>query len=122
MKHTLKAKVEQSGMHSELYLLKLSNILTRKNLDKIAKESLEDFIKASPNTEIANGWSYDISFGTTKRSITFNNQTFRNGDNIAIIVDIGYGTVDGKWVNGSGYLKEPIKKVYYRINKLLEVV
>ena len=122
MKKTLQVEVTQSGMKSELYLAKLSSIFTNKTLKKLADESLEDFIKASPNTEIASGWSYDISMRARKMILTFNNQTFRNGDNVAIIVDIGYGTIDGKWVNGTGYLKEPIKKTYYRINKLLEAV
>lgn len=114
-----KVKVRQTGFKSEEYLQNVSKIFSRDSLRKIAEDSLEDFISASPTVEIATGWSYDINILSNKASVVFNNSTFDNGENIAIIIDVGHGTMSGKWVPGKNYLKEPIRKTYIRLDELL---
>lgn len=116
---SLKVRVRQKGFKSEEYLQNLSKIFSRDSLRKIAEESLDDFISASPTPEIAIGWSYDVEIRGNTASIVFNNSTFEDGANVAILLDVGHGTMSGKWVPGKNYLKEPIRKTYIRINKLL---
>lgn len=116
----IKIKVKQSGFKSEDYLKKISTIFNENTFIKIAEESLNDFIEASPNMSIASGWSYKIENKYNKINLIFENSFFENGENIAIIIDIGHATSSGKWISGKNYLKEPIRKTYARINKLLK--
>lgn len=118
-KSTVRVKVKHQGYYSETYLKNLRNIFVEDNLKKIAEESLEDFRRASPNIEIASNWSYTLRKSNGNYSITFENSTFENGTNIAVLIDVGHGTLSGKWIPGTNYLKEPIKKTYEKINKLL---
>lgn len=118
-KQTIKVKVKHSGISSEKYLNYLKHSFSFDRIQQIAKESLDDFKKASPTLEIANNWSYLIKKDNRNFILSFENSTFKDGENIAIIIDIGHGTSSGKWIAGKNYLKEPIKKTYERINKLL---
>lgn len=117
--HSIKVKVKRKGLNSEKYLNDLQNSFTYDRLNEIAKESLNDFKNSSPNAEIASNWSYNITYIGKRLLLSFENSTIENGENIAVLIDIGHGTVSGKWVPGTNYLKEPIKKTYERINKLL---
>lgn len=117
--HTIKAKVKHTGFSSDRYLKNLQKILTYDNLKKIAEESIEDFKLASPTNEISLNWSYAIRNDDRRIVMSFDNTTFENGENIAILIDVGHGTLSGKWVPGTHYLNEPIKKTYERINNLL---
>lgn len=119
MNSITKIKVKHKGMSSEHYLNTMSKIFSKKELEDIAEKSLTDFVIASPNSDIGSGWSYDITQNGNKNIIVFNNSSIKDGTNIAIILDTGYATVTGKWVQGYNYLKEPIKKIYKRINELL---
>lgn len=86
-----------------------------------AEKAKEEFIKASPNDDIAKNWSYTISRTRNSIIVTFNNtadiikdfhyrsngkldEATKNGVNIAIIVDTGHSTGDGKWIEGKHYL------------------
>lgn len=118
MSKSVKVKVQQSGFKSESYLMSMSTVFTSNTFTKIAKESINDFIKASPTPEIAAGWSYNVKDTGTKIVLSFENSTFENGENVAILIDVGHGTSSGNWVPGKNYLREPIKKTYKRINEL----
>lgn len=115
----INVKIKHKGFYSEDYLHKLQNSITLEKLKKLAEESLVDFINASPSKEIANNWGYNIKINNKKYVLDFENSFIENGYNIAVIVDVGHGTPSGKWVSGLNYLKEPIKKTYERIDKLL---
>lgn len=119
MKKDVKVKVKQYGFKSEEYLENLSTLFDRKTFTNLAEESLQDFVKASPTLEIAAKWFYEIDYSGHNVTLRFMNDTIKDGVNIAIIMDIGHATYSGQWVPGENYLKEPIKKVYKRINELL---
>lgn len=114
---------KKSRFNSEKYLDTITKIIDIESLKKIADESLSDFVRASPTTEIALGWEYEIISNKNKVSLFFNNKVVENGQNIAIIIDVGHGTTDGRWISGKNYLKEPIRKTYERIiNKTREAL
>lgn len=107
----------------QAYLNEYSKMLSdRAKLKQCAELALEQFIIASPNEDIANNWSYKITTEKNKAIITINNsadiiENFhynskgktdavdRNGVNIAIIVDRGHATGDGRWIEGKHYLE-----------------
>lgn len=111
-------KEKNNNHKTEKYLYRALYIIDYNKLKKIADDSINDFILASPTSEISEGWSYDIISDKKKVSLFFNNSANQNGENIAIIIDLGHGTIDGNWVPGKNYLSEPIKKTY---EKLLDV-
>lgn len=118
MSRIIKTKIIHNGPDSRAYLQNLKKSFIYDNLKKIAEESLDDFKKASPTSEIASNWGYYIEKNNNNFILIFENSTIINGENIAIIIDAGHGTVSGKWVPGTNYLKEPVKKTYERINNL----
>lgn len=108
------AKLKHSDNKTERFLEKALKTDLKK-LDKIAERSLQDFINASPNENVANSWSYEIISDSRKVSLFFNNSYIQNGVNIAIVIDVGHGTSSGKYVEGLHYLDEPTQKAYDRI-------
>lgn len=113
----IRTKIKRHTNKTEDYLKRATNVVPSEILLKIAEKSLNDFVEASPSKEIAEGWSYEIVSDFNKLSLIFNNSLVQNGQNIAIIVDIGHGTATGRWVSGKNYLAEPIQKTYDRIIK-----
>lgn len=92
-------------------------------LEHAADLALEEFIKASPTDDIANNWSYSITTERNKTIITFNNtadivthfhynahgnldEAAKSDVNVAIIIDSGHATGDGKWIEGKHYLHD----------------
>lgn len=95
-----------------------------KNICEIADEAVVKFAQNSPTEEIANNWSYEIE--ATKHNqirLCFNNSTIQNGQNVAIIIDVGHGTRDGNWVEGKNYLDQPTQEAYDKIiNEIWEAL
>lgn len=120
----LKVTVTKKGKSLESFLDAYKSITSYYNTIHIAADlARNEFIKASPNEDIANNWSYTITYEKNKINITFNNtaeiiESFHyksdgsldsaahSGVNIAIIVDTGHATGDGRWIEGKHYLKE----------------
>lgn len=111
----IKTKINQNGNKTELYLQKALHFSDLNKLEKIAEESLQKFIDASPNEEIAKHWSYEIISKKSKVSLFFNNSYVRDGVNIAIVIDVGHSTSNGYWVSGKDYLKKPTLETYNQI-------
>lgn len=112
----IKIKIKHYGADTSAYLNSIKNIEPK--LRQIGEDSLDDFEKSSPNTEIASGWSYELKKEGSRYMLSFNN----DNANVAVLIDVGHATYDGKWVSGKHYLKEPISKVYERIDKMLQEV
>ncbi len=131
----IKATVKRVGKPVEEVLKTYKSIVSDYNTIKTAAElAKQEFIKASPNDDIANNWSYTITFERKTVTFTFNNsaeiiESFHykkdgsldsaahNGVNIAIIVDTGHATGDGRWIEGKHYLEGAIENAQ---NAMLE--
>lgn len=121
----MKIKAKQRTVRDTLqpYLESCSKVIEDKlKMKKYAELALEQFVNASPNEDIASNWSYTITREKDKTIITINNSADiignfhynnkgktdavdRNGVNIAIIVDRGHATGDGRWIEGKHYLE-----------------
>lgn len=120
----IKSTLKQIGKPLEPFLEYCKKEISKKSIiENAADLALTEFIIASPNDDIANNWSYTIRNDSDKIIITFNNtadivkhlhynshgtldEAAHNGVNIAIIVDAGHATGDGKWIEGKHYLKD----------------
>lgn len=112
-----KLKTKNKSTKTEDYLDNVLHILDEQKLRKIADESLDKFAKASPTTDISKNWDYEIISTKNKVSLFFTNSTIQNGENLAIIIDVGHGTADGHWISGLHYLDKPVQETYEKIIK-----
>lgn len=121
-----KSTTKYAGKALESTLEAFKSTLTDYNDIRMAAElAKQEFIKASPNEDIANNWSYTITQNSKATTITFNNtaeiiESFHyksdgsldsaahSGVNIAIIVDTGHATGNGRWIEGKHYLNNAI--------------
>lgn len=120
----IKVKIKKkSNSNVDTYLDEALHIIDEAKLKNIAEESLKEFVEASPDEYIAKSWSYEIVSNKHKVSLFFNNSKIENGENIAIIIDVGHGTRDGRWISGQNYLSKPTKEAYDNIiNKTWEAL
>lgn len=134
----LKFKVKRQGPDLQTFLHAAQQVTDDiKRIRAVADKGLQEFIKASPNQDIADHWSYTIYRDKNKVYLVFNNDAeiikgfhyesggsldiaAHKGTNIAIIVDTGHGTKDGRWFPGKNYLSKATENAYYQITKSLE--
>lgn len=133
----IKARTNYVGktLESSLNVFK-SKISDYNEIRTAAELGKQEFIKASPNDDIANNWSYTILRERKTITITYNNSAqiieslhyssdgsldsaAHNGVNIAIIVDTGHATRDGRWIEGKHYLNDAIDNACYAITSYL---
>ena len=131
-------KVKRKGPKLETFLQAAKDATENyRRLNNAAKIGLEEFIKASPNRDIAEHWSYDIRSEKNKVFLIYNNdaeivegfhyekngtldEAAQKGTNIAIIIDTGHGTKDGRWFPGENYLSKATENAYLKIMNYLE--
>lgn len=93
-----------------------NNVPSEKVLKHVADDTIERLKAASPTPEIANSWNYEIEKHKNHTTIYFNNSAMsNNGENLAILIDNGHATINGNWVSGTHFTKEPLEKAYEQI-------
>jgi len=63
----------------------------------------------------ANSWSYDVSSKRGIYTITWSNYDVENGFPVAIMLQYGYATGTGGWVEGRDYINPAIFPVFNQI-------
>ena len=110
-------KIKVKGTYDKTYkyfhtALTITSIQKLKNKKKKALEKLKDATPKDSNLT-ANSWGYEIiQNGSKGVSLYFTNSNVKNGVNIAIILDAGHATVDGRWIEGKKYLDKVTKEIY----------
>lgn len=101
------------------YLRNASDINRYVDIEKLAERALDKLKDATPkdSSKTANSWSYEIEKKDGGYSILFLNSNVQNGVNIALLLDVGHATANGKWVQGKDYLSSAIKEAYEEILK-----
>lgn len=96
------------------------SIYTDDQIYSIAEKALELFNKNTPSSsgKTAESWSYEIKKHNGKYSIIMHNSNIQNGYSIAILVDEGHATQEGKYVSGAHYIDKTIKEIIKYINTL----
>lgn len=110
-------KIKVKGTYDKTYkyfhtALTITSIPKLKNIAEKALEKLKDATPKDSNLT-ANSWGYEIiQNGSKGVSLYFTNSNVKNGVNIAIILDAGHATVDGRWIEGKKYLDKVTKEIY----------
>ena len=83
-------------------------------LDKYGQKGVDALKSVTPvRTGLTrDSWYYKIEHNKGSVSIRFLNSNIQNGQNIAIILDIGHGTRGGGWVRGLHYIEPAIQPIF----------
>lgn len=111
----IKIKVKGTYDKTYKYFHTALTITSIQKLKSIAEKALEKLKDATPKDSnlTANSWGYEIiQNGNKGVSLYFTNSNVKNGVNIAIILDAGHATVDGRWIDGKKYLDKVTKEIY----------
>lgn len=111
----IKIKVKGTYDKTYKYFNTALTITSIQKLKSIAEKALEKLKDATPKDSnlTANSWGYEIiQNGSKGVSLYFTNSNVKNGVNIAIILDAGHATVDGRWIEGKKYLDKVTKEIY----------
>lgn len=111
----IKIKVKGTYDKTYKYFHTALTITSIQKLKSIAEKALEKLKDATPKDSslTANSWGYEIiQNGSKGVSLYFTNSNVKNGVNIAIILDAGHATVDGRWIEGKKYLDKVTKEIY----------
>lgn len=98
-----------------------NSVLNRDYLNVLSgygKEGVQILAEATPKRTglTAASWTYEITqTASGEISISFLNTNIQNGENIAIILDVGHGTKRGGWVKGRHYIDPAIQPVFDRM-------
>ena len=111
----IKIKVKGTYDKTYKYFHTALTITSIQKLKSIAEKALKKLKDATPKDSnlTANSWGYEkIQNGNKGVSWYFTNSNVKNGVNIAIILDAGHATVDGRWIEGKKYLDKVTKEIY----------
>lgn len=98
-----------------------NSVLNRDYLNILSgygKEGVQILAEATPKRTglTAASWTYEITqTASGEITISFLNTNIQNGQNIAIILDVGHGTKRGGWVKGRHYIDPAIQPVFDRM-------
>ena len=114
--------VTSSGNFSKTYkyLGKLEDF-RKKQLMAILKKYGEEGVKSlqehtpQDTGETANSWSYSITEGNGKVTLSFNNSAQNDGVPIAILIQYGHGTGTGGYVQPNDFINPSMKPIFKKI-------
>jgi hypothetical protein len=86
-------------------------------LDGLAREGVNALASATPvDSGLAStSWDYKIEQSKTSCTITWTNTDVENGFPVAIMLQYGYGTGTGGYVQGVDYINPAMKPVFDHI-------
>lgn len=116
----IKVKNKGDFRNTEDFLMShRTSLLTDEELIVIAEYGLKQFKHNTPSKsgKTAESWWYEIINVKNGRAIEYHNSNIQNGLNIAILVDTGHATAQGRWVPGTHYIDETVDDICSYIDK-----
>lgn len=112
-------RVKQKGNLSKVsnYLIRVKEPVKPDSLDRYGQEGVVALSAATPKDTglTSNSWEYKINKTRGSVSISFYNTNIQNGVPVAIILQYGHATKNGKWVEGIDYINPALKPLFERI-------
>ena len=109
-------KFRHRGNFSNLenYFEQLKETVNLGILDKYGEKGVEVLKSVTPvRTGLTrDSWYYEIKRDKNTVTLSFLNSNIQNGQNIAIILDVGHGTKNGGWVEGRNYIEPAIRPIF----------
>lgn len=109
--------VTRSGKRTEDSLRKIQRGDVYKTLDSAAKMGVNSLASASPKESglASDSWDYEIERSGSSVTITWLNRDVESGFPVAIMLQFGYGTGTGGYVQGRDYINPAMKPVFDNI-------
>lgn len=102
---------------TERYLNNLAKLNLQRILSSAGEMGVKALSAATPRDSgiAANSWSYKISGGRSGVTITWINTDVENGFPVAIMLQYGYGTGTGGYVQGQDYINPAMRPIFDQI-------
>lgn len=102
---------------TESFLRKLAKGDMFNGLEQLAQEGVGALASATPVDSglAADSWTYIIERSKSSCRISWNNFDIESGFPVAIMLQYGYGTGTGGYVQGQDYINPAMKPVFDRI-------
>lgn len=99
------------------YLQKLSRGDFYRGLDKQAQAGVTALARATPIDTglVAGSWDYKIEIKRASCTITWTNSDVESGFPVSIMLQYGYGTGTGGYVQGRDYINPALRPVFDQI-------
>lgn len=98
---------------TEKFLKANDDLSFRKVIEGYAKQGVAALSAATPvRTGLtANSWSYEIEEHEDSISIIWKNSNVKNGVNIAVILQYGHATANGRYIEGRDYINPALQSI-----------
>lgn len=102
---------------SRKFLKRCSELDLDAILDQYGREGVEALAKATPKAtgKTAASWSYGVTKGKDRITITWRNTNIVDGVSIAVILQYGHATRNGGYVEGVDYINPAMRPIFERI-------
>ena len=102
---------------TEAWLLRLQKIDIRPILERGAETGVAALVANTPEDSglAANSWGYEIDSNPYGSRITWLNSDNENGFPVAIMLQYGYGTGTGGYVQGRDYINPAMRPIFDQI-------
>jgi hypothetical protein len=109
--------VTGSTKHAEAFLRRMKQGTIYNSLDSSARQGVAALIAGTPVDSglAADSWDYEIENSGKTVTIKWTNNDIENGFPVAIMLQYGYGTGTGGYVQGQDYINPAMKPVFDQI-------
>jgi hypothetical protein len=108
-----------SFKNTEKFLKEMQNIQStiHRVVEREAQRGVQALIAATPKDSgiAASSWGYKIVQNGRRTSIVWTNRDVENGFPVAIMLQYGYGTGSGGYVQGRDYINPAMKPIFESI-------
>lgn len=114
---TLTSKGDFKKTHN--FLDRMSKREIYRSLDRYGQQGVSALASGTPVDSglAASSWSYKIEVGRESASITWTNANRENGFPVAIMLQYGYATGTGGYVQGRDYINPAMKPIFDKISE-----
>ncbi len=111
-------QVRGSSSKTEAWLRKMSKLDIMSILQSGAKDGVRALESATPTDSrlASNSWGYEITAVRGVYTISWTNKDIENGFPVAIMLQYGYGTGTGGYVQGRDYINPAMKPIFDAIS------
>ncbi len=101
----------------ESFLESMQNLDIRKTVELYAQEGVSALSSATPVESglAASSWDYEVDYGKDKVTIAWTNDDVESGFPVVIMLQYGYATGTGGYVQGRDYINPAIQPIFDRI-------
>lgn len=113
----IKVRSKGNFKKTTAFLKKAKGMNPRRILEKYGQQGLAALEDATPKDTglTSRSWRYEITREGDVYYLSFYNTNVNNGENIAVMLDVGHGTKNGGYVKGKNYIKPALRPIFDQI-------